>query len=180
MKDTVPLPVPIAAPLRGLVPFPPAHVPLSLGGCNQEWNAFTYETSQYYGLDLTGLSRQYEDEQRQYYMLSSAWAELKTEQVQHTSQAHKKSRDENTRAATEERERVSMCCHADGGLVCRRVSCGNPSDHRQPRGAVPVGPQDVQLRGCERSAAHALHLPPPGLAAHLGLCRMVHHRLPRL
>lgn len=58
-------------------------MPLCVCGYNQEWNAFTYETSQYYGLDLTGLSRQYEDEQRQYYMLSSAWAELKTEQVTH-------------------------------------------------------------------------------------------------
>lgn len=46
-----------------------------------DWHAFTYETKQFYELDMAGLSSQYEEEQRQYYLLSSAWAELRAEQV---------------------------------------------------------------------------------------------------
>ena len=47
----------------------------------RDWNSFTYQTSQYFGVDLTCLSKQYEDEQRDYYLLSSTWAELRSEQV---------------------------------------------------------------------------------------------------
>jgi len=46
-----------------------------------DWHAFTYETKQFYSLDMAGLSAQYEEEQKQYYLLSSAWAELRAEQV---------------------------------------------------------------------------------------------------
>ena len=47
----------------------------------QEWRTFTTETKAKYDIDLSCLSRQYDEEQKQYFLLSSCWAELDASQV---------------------------------------------------------------------------------------------------
>eukprot|EP00903_Cladosiphon_okamuranus_P012619 g11806.t1 len=47
----------------------------------QDWYSFKGETKEYYGVDMTVLEAVYEEEQRNYYILSSFWAELDKDQV---------------------------------------------------------------------------------------------------
>ncbi|EWM23599.1 Ribosomal L11 methyltransferase, PrmA [Nannochloropsis gaditana] len=47
----------------------------------EDWQTFSHQTKEFYDLDMAGLTAQYEEEQKEYYLLSSSWAELRAEQV---------------------------------------------------------------------------------------------------
>lgn len=46
-----------------------------------DWDAFAGETAKLYGVDMSCLSEPFEKEQRDYYLMSSCWCELRGDQV---------------------------------------------------------------------------------------------------
>jgi protein arginine N-methyltransferase 1 len=50
-------------------------------GAMADWNDFTQTTSQVYGVDMDVLTKHYEREQKEYYLLSSRWRELHSDDL---------------------------------------------------------------------------------------------------
>ena len=50
-------------------------------GAVADWNDFTQTTSQVYGVDMDILTKSYEREQKEYYLLSSRWRELSSDSL---------------------------------------------------------------------------------------------------
>ena len=48
----------------------------------QGWRTFTDDMQQCYGVDMTCLNSHFQDEQRQYYLATSAWADVHPSQLQ--------------------------------------------------------------------------------------------------
>lgn len=51
------------------------------GGAMNEWSEFVESTKSVYGVDMSVLAKDYEREQKEYYLLSSRWAELPDDSV---------------------------------------------------------------------------------------------------
>ncbi|MCJ1422141.1 hypothetical protein MMC29_000020 [Sticta canariensis] len=72
----------IFAAVAGLLPQSAAPLTLCVQGAMQGWSAFVHEVNAFYGVDMQCLNDAFHQEQRDYYLSTSAWADVHPSQLQ--------------------------------------------------------------------------------------------------